>query len=214
MPPLLAASATRPSQKARWRRLPRWALSVQDAARRWKKMNGTVYTKRNYVVGSVAQAQQIAAGVMGTWDLQESTTFGLPEVDDRYHVWRVPLLFSKGRVGEIVIDARSGAVDGRRSTSRATVIARQRHAQTGDASVEGVERNDRIRRRVAVPEMRNTILSGPSEGNPSTPACRISAVDVHLTAVLQRPTRLRGLPSVRGLPRQPPERDSGSPPCP
>ena len=126
-------------------------------------MSSTVYAKRNYVVRSVAQAQQIASGVMGTWDLPEPAAFGLPEVDDRYHVWRVPLLCSSVRVGEVVIDARSGAVDSRRSTARATVIARLRHAQTGDASVEGLERRDRIRRRVTVPEIRNTILSGPSE---------------------------------------------------
>ena len=126
-------------------------------------MSSTVYTRRNYVVASAAQAQEIAAGVVGTWELHEPATFGLPEVDDRYHVWRVPLLLSSARVGEVVIDARSGAVDSRRSTSRATVIARQRHAPTGDAGVEGSGRTDRIRRRVAVPGMRNTILCGPSE---------------------------------------------------
>ena len=126
-------------------------------------MGRTVYAKRNYVVGSVANAQEIASGVIGTWDLPECTSFGLPEVDDRYHVWRVPLLCANGRVGEIVIDARSGAVDSQRSTVRATVMARLQHAQTGDASVDGTERMDRIRRRVTIPEIRNTILSGPSE---------------------------------------------------
>lgn len=126
-------------------------------------VNGTVYAKRNYLVGSVAQAQEIASGVVGTWDLPERTDFGLPEVDDRYHVWRVPLLYSDERVGEIVIDARSAVTDSRRSTARATVVARLQHAQTGDASVQGAERMDRIRRRVTIPEMRNTILSGASQ---------------------------------------------------
>ena len=126
-------------------------------------MNDTVYAKRNYIVGSVAQAQKIAGGVIGTWDLRERTAFGLPEVDDRYHVWRVPLLFMSDRIGEIVIDARTAAVDGNRSTARTTVIARLQHTQTGDATVDGLENIDRIRRRVALPEIRNTILSGPSE---------------------------------------------------
>lgn len=126
-------------------------------------MNDTVYAKRQYIVGSAAQAQGIAQGVIGTWDLRERTAFGLPEVDDRYHIWRVPILLSSDRIGEIVIDARSAVVDAKRSTARTTVIARLQHAQTGDASVDKLETIDRIRRRVAIPEMRNTILSGPSE---------------------------------------------------
>lgn len=142
-------------------------LGLQTQARceqgREGVVNSTVYTKRNYLVGSVSQAQEIASGVVGTWGLPERTGFGLPEVDDRYHVWRVPLLYLDERVGEIVIDARSAVVDSRRSTTRATIIARLQHAQTGDASVDGLERMDRIRRRVTVPEMRNTILSGPSQ---------------------------------------------------
>lgn len=123
----------------------------------------TVYDKRNYVVGSARHAQEIALGVIGTWDLSEGTTFGLPEVDDRYHVWRVPLLWSNGRLGEIVIDAHSGAVDSRRSTARSSVMARLQYALTGNACTGEPRKAELVHRRVTPPELRNTILCGSSE---------------------------------------------------
>ena len=32
-------------------------------------------------------------------------SFGLPEIDDRYHIWRVPFLHQNSPIGEAVIDA-------------------------------------------------------------------------------------------------------------
>ncbi len=53
------------------------------------------------------------------------TRFGLPEVDDRYHIWRVPVLDAAGqRLGEVVIDARTSIVDAKRSTSAEQMEAR------------------------------------------------------------------------------------------
>jgi len=41
-------------------------------------------------------------------ELSKVLNFGLPEVDDRYHFWRVPLLIQgKTVIGEVVIDAFS-----------------------------------------------------------------------------------------------------------
>ena len=49
---------------------------------------GTVYERRRYAVTTAAQARQLA------WSHLDGTAarLGLPEVDDRYHVWRVPLV--------------------------------------------------------------------------------------------------------------------------
>lgn len=66
----------------------------------------TVAKRRNYNVLNVAQAKDIVTDWLAEIDLQNAVRLGLPEVDDRYHYWRVPLCTSMGeRVGEAVIDA-------------------------------------------------------------------------------------------------------------
>jgi DNA modification methylase len=81
---------------------------------------------RRYAVLTTAQAKALAAGELAAWPFVAACTFGLPEIDDRYHVWRVPLVRpgSDLRVGEIVIDARTSIVDRARSTRPAHVQAR------------------------------------------------------------------------------------------
>ncbi len=113
---------------------------------------------------SAAHAQSIAAAVISTWDMEEPVLYGLPEVDDRYHVWRVPLLAtcSENRIGELVIDARTGVLDSKKSTKVTAVSARQgRENDSEPADVSGAGKH--VRRHVRKPELRNTILSGASE---------------------------------------------------
>lgn len=62
--------------------------------------------KRGYLVLRVAQAKEIVTNWLTEIDLFNAVQLGLPEVDDRYHIWRVPLCTDNGdRVGEVVIDA-------------------------------------------------------------------------------------------------------------
>jgi DNA modification methylase len=66
----------------------------------------TVASRRKYNVLNVAQAKEIAVNWLMEVDLHNAVRLGLPEVDDRYHFWRVPLCsFNGERVGEAVIDA-------------------------------------------------------------------------------------------------------------
>jgi DNA modification methylase len=62
---------------------------------------------RNYLVTTVAQAREITNSWLGEVELDKVISLGLPEVDDRYHIWRVPLCRRDGRtrIGEMVIDA-------------------------------------------------------------------------------------------------------------
>lgn len=66
-----------------------------------------VSQSRHYLVTTVAQAKEITNGWLKDIQLSNVITLGLPEVDDRYHVWRVPLCHEDGRtkIGEVVIDA-------------------------------------------------------------------------------------------------------------
>lgn len=78
----------------------------------------TVARRRRYGVLNTKQAKEIASARLAELELDRATSFGLPEIDDRYHVWRVPVLdASKDRLGEVVIDARTSIVDLERSTS-------------------------------------------------------------------------------------------------
>jgi DNA modification methylase len=92
------------------------------------------------------------------WRLNSALTFGLPEVDDRYHVWRVPVLDeTTTRVGEIVIDARSATIDAARSTDAETVTARLARPDPGGTRPAPASKP--IRRS----PLANTVLAGDSE---------------------------------------------------
>ena len=120
----------------------------------------TVAAKRCYVVKDVAQAKQIASSWLLKQNLHQATEFGLPEVDDRYHIWRVPLLdrtASRGRVGEIVIDAYSSLVDVDRTTE--SVVIENRLLGRADS---GPEPNTQKRPTIVHTEIRNIIALGDS----------------------------------------------------
>lgn len=62
--------------------------------------------KRKYLVLTVAQAKDIITNWLAEINLENAIKLGLPEVDDRYHHWRVPLCAENGnKLGEAVIDA-------------------------------------------------------------------------------------------------------------
>lgn len=75
---------------------------------------------RKYSVKTVAQAKQIAKDLLKEYELENSINFGLPEIDDRYHIWRIPLINGnvKNKIGEVVIDARTSLVDEKKSTPK------------------------------------------------------------------------------------------------
>jgi len=66
-----------------------------------------VSESRNYLVTTVAQAKEITLGWLSEIELIKVTMLGLPEVDDRYHIWRVPVCSVTGgtKIGEVVINA-------------------------------------------------------------------------------------------------------------
>ena len=56
-----------------------------------KKKKRTVAERRNYRVKTVAQAKKITQDWINKINLKKSIGLGLPEVDDRYHLWRIAL---------------------------------------------------------------------------------------------------------------------------
>lgn len=81
--------------------------------------------RQKYRVNSVDEAKKIAFVYLKSIDLNKAVKFGLPEVDDRYHIWRVPLLNSqKIKIGEIVIDAQTTLIVGNKTTKREMLESR------------------------------------------------------------------------------------------
>ena len=75
--------------------------------------------KDNYRVTSVRSAKSIALVYIKECELDKVTKFGLPEIDDRFDIWRVPILSMDGvKIGEIVIDAISSFIDVNKTTTK------------------------------------------------------------------------------------------------
>ncbi|MDB9429225.1 site-specific DNA-methyltransferase [Microcystis aeruginosa CS-555/01A07] len=84
-----------------------------------------VSEKRGYLLRTVAEAKEIVLNWLRKINLVNAIKLGLPEVDDRYHIWRVPLCNEqKKTVGEVVIDAYTTEILADRTTRTEIIIAR------------------------------------------------------------------------------------------
>lgn len=115
--------------------------------------------KKHYSIRSVLSAKKIASEYLDESGIHsDSYKFGLPEIDDRYHVWRVPVLsHSKERLGEIVLDARDSSVDLKKSTN--TDLIATRILNSIDLKIKTKKKNSVI----FFPEQKNTVIWGDSE---------------------------------------------------
>lgn len=118
----------------------------------------TVSQKRNYLVADVSQAKSITMSWLSRIELEKVISLGLPEVDDRYHVWRVPLLShsSAQRIGECVIDAYTTAIDSEKSTRTKMLEARLLMKETNELPKK------KEKSHYKVSQLRNTIGLGNS----------------------------------------------------
>jgi DNA modification methylase len=120
----------------------------------------TIASQRLYLVRDVADAKAISLALLKEYELDKAVTFGLPEVDDRYHVWRVPLVnpATEAAVGEIVIDAKTSLVLENKSTKREVLEARLLHRATS-----GKGKKTKAAKQGFVPSaLRNTVIFGDS----------------------------------------------------
>ncbi|MBE9261208.1 site-specific DNA-methyltransferase [Microcystis sp. LEGE 00066] len=84
-----------------------------------------VSEKRGYLLRTVAEAKEIVLNWLREINLVNAIKLGLPEVDDRYHIWRIPLCNEqKKTVGEVVIDAYTTEILLDKTTQTEIIIAR------------------------------------------------------------------------------------------
>jgi DNA modification methylase len=121
----------------------------------------TVAEQRNYRIINVEMAKRVALLWLEHARLHKVVEFGLPEVDDRYHVWRVPLLnkASQERIGEVVIDAHTSLILENKSTDPAVLEARLLGRNGGEVKPTSSRRSGSY----PLSSLRNTIALGDAE---------------------------------------------------
>ncbi len=121
----------------------------------------TVSEQRKYLVLNVQAARQIALVWLERLNLQNAVDFGLPEVDDRYHIWRVPLVNKANRekIGEVVIDAYTSLILEDKSTSPEILETRL----LGRVEKTKKSSRSRLKESYVLSSLRNTIAQGDAE---------------------------------------------------
>lgn len=125
--------------------------------------------KKLYRITEVSQAKQVSKEYLKAMDLEKAVDFGLPEVDDRYHIWRVPLLNkTKENIGEIVIDAVTSLINAKKSTDKTVLESRLlgRKYQNSNNRNGHLNRNGNEKENHDIPKisnLRNTVGFGDSE---------------------------------------------------
>ncbi|HMV85868.1 MAG TPA: site-specific DNA-methyltransferase [Blastocatellia bacterium] len=130
------------------------------------RKSSLVAEQRKYSIIDVKAAKQVCDVWLQRADLRNAVSYGLPEVDDRYHFWRVPLLNKVGKqaIGEIVIDAYTSLILENKSTApevlEARLLGRDGHTNGQTASRSHSQAGNG---HYPLSTLRNTIALGDSE---------------------------------------------------
>lgn len=117
----------------------------------------SVAEKRNYSIRIVDDAKKAASEYLKNIELSKVIRFGLPEVDDRFHYWRVPLVSQdNARIGEVVVDAYSSLILEKKTTQKDVLEARLLGRKSG-------KRKKRFQDVPKISTLRNTVGLGDSE---------------------------------------------------
>lgn len=119
----------------------------------------TVTQKRNYLVQNTKHAIEISDIFLKSKLTPEKfkyISYGLPEVDDRYHIWRVPICdLNQNRIGEVAIDAFTGKINLDKS-SKLTVININNFGQPTK------KKNKKTKKNIELSSLKNTLITGDS----------------------------------------------------
>ena len=119
----------------------------------------TKSNRKKYRVQTVEQAKQIGKDYLYEIQLENAILFGLPEIDDRFDIWRLPLKSRDGeKIGEIVIDALTTFIDTSRTTAK-DILENRLLGRKNISTRKENHANDIPK----ISTLRNTIALGDSE---------------------------------------------------
>ena len=114
--------------------------------------------RHKYKINTTLQAKSVSKNFLKSVALDNAIDFGLPEIDDRYHIWRVPLKSkSEEVIGEIVIDAITTLINEKKSTNKDLLESRLLGRKNGAGKKRKASSAPKIS------NLRNTIGLGDSE---------------------------------------------------
>lgn len=115
--------------------------------------------RAKYRVSTAKEAKEISLDYLKSIDLDKVIVFGLPEIDDRFDIWRIPLK-SKGnvKIGEIVIDAITTLIDSSKTTCKE--LLESRLLGRTDTSYKKKKNKSEL---PTISMLRNTVGTGDSE---------------------------------------------------
>ena len=117
-----------------------------------------IVLQQNFRVQNAQVARDISVGYVDRIELQNAIKFGLPEIDDRYSLWRVPMLSKSGdRIGEIAINAVTTEIDLSRTTAKEVLESRLLGRKVSRKASKQASSTPHIS------TLRNTVIHGQSE---------------------------------------------------
>lgn len=123
--------------------------------------------KRKYLVNTVKEAKSICKTFIQAFELENAIEFGLPEIDDRYHIWRIPLKNNSKAIGEIVIDALTSLVDEKKTTNKevleARLLGRNSTSKTTNTQKGDAPKISTLRNTIGLGDSEKLIMEMPSE---------------------------------------------------
>lgn len=115
--------------------------------------------KSTYRVTSAKEAKAISLDYLKQQELDKVISFGLPEIDDRFNIWRVPLKSKDGTaIGEVVIDAITTLIDSAKTTPKD--LLENRLLGRSDVSLKRKKKSGETPK---ISSLRNTVGMGDSE---------------------------------------------------
>jgi len=122
--------------------------------------------KHKYLVNTVEEAKSISLEYLKEIELENVINFGLPEIDDRYHIWRVPLKSQLSTIGEIVIDAQTSIINFKKTTSKQVLEARilgRKNEVKEQKEKSGVPKISNLRNTIGMGDSEELLHETPSE---------------------------------------------------
>lgn len=117
--------------------------------------------KRNYKLRTANEAKKLAQSFLVENDVwREELKCGLPEINDRYHYWKVPIVLAGHDIGELIFDAYTQAIDLQRSSGLQMIRGRISKVFAGGAVTQ--KRKTRTKEFTVSP-LGNLVIKGRSE---------------------------------------------------
>lgn len=123
--------------------------------------------RNNYKITTVEQAKSVSKNYLKSIELDKAIDFGLPEIDDRYHIWRVPIKSkSNEAIGEIVVDALSTLINEKKTTSKELIESRllgRKNSQAKNNTKNGAPKISKLRNTIGLGDSEELLSDTPNE---------------------------------------------------